>query len=240
MKTFGKVLQVLLLAAAVAFSQVVISVDDNVSKNSDKSWWKAMGASALLPGMGELYLGEQKFVRPFVWTDVALWVTAIGSYFIGERYVTSAHGYAVRHAGLNTSSKNVDMLNTVGDYRSRGGVDGQNSSPDMDEDYNQAMIRAGKKIDEDLSAEIQWDWGSSDNPETSEHIDEYKSRLRHYRVSRIVFQASVGALVLNRVVSMLNTIRVYRRTSSKAFSERIEFVPEFYEDGSGLLMNVKF
>lgn len=240
MKTFGKVLQVLLLAAAVAFSQVVISVDDNVSKNSDKSWWKAMGASALLPGMGELYLGEQGFVRPFVWTDVALWVTAIGSYFIGERYVTSAHGYAVRHAGLNTSSKNVDMLNTVGDYRSRGGVDGQNSSPDMDEDYNQAMIRAGKKIDEDLSAEIQWDWGSSDNPETSEHIDEYKSRLRHYRVSRIVFQASVGALVLNRVVSMLNTIRVYRRTSSKAFSERIEFVPEFYEDGSGLLMNVKF
>ncbi|OWV09145.1 hypothetical protein [Fibrobacter sp. UWH1] len=240
MKTFGKVLQVLLLAAAVAFSQVVISVDDNVSKNSDKSWWKAMGASALLPGMGELYLGEQEFVRPFVWTDVALWVTAFGSYFIGERYVTSAHGYAVRHAGLNTSSKNVDMLNTVGDYRSRGGVDGQNSSPDMDEDYNQAMIRAGKKIDEDLSAEIQWDWGSSDNPETSEHIDEYKSRLRHYRVSRIVFQASVGALVLNRVVSMLNTIRVYRRTSSKAFSERIEFVPEFYEDGSGLLMNVKF
>jgi len=235
-----KVLQILLLAAAVAFSQVVISVDKSVSKNNDKSWWKAMGASALLPGMGELYLGEQEFVRPFVWTDAALWVVTFGSYFIGERYVTSAHNYAVRHAGLNTGSKNIDMLNTVGDYRSRGGVAGQNSSPDMDEDYNQAMIRSGKKIDEELSADIQWDWGSSDNPETTEHIDEYRSRLRHYRVSRIVFQASVGALVLNRVVSMLNTIRVYRRTSSKSFTERMEFVPEFYEDGSGLLMNVKF
>lgn len=230
----------LLLAAVTAFSQVVISVDESVTKNSDKHWYAAMGASALLPGMGELYLGEQQFVRPFVWTDVALWVTAFSSYFIGERYVTSAHNYAVRHAGLTSSSKNIDMLNTVGDYRSRGGVGGQNSSPDMDEDYNQAMLRAGKKIDEDLDASIQWDWGSSDNPETSEHISEYKNRLRHYRVSRIVFQASVGALVLNRVVSMLNTIRVYRRTSSKSFTERMEFVPEFYEDGSGLLMNVKF
>lgn len=235
-----KVLQVLLLVAAVAFSQVVVSVEKNVSRNTDKHWWAAVGASALLPGMGELYLGEKQFVRPFVWTDAALWLTAFGSYFIGERYITSAHGYAVRHAGLNTDSKDVDMLNTVGDYRSRSGIAGQNSSPDMDEDYNQAMLRAGKKIDEDLKASIQWNWGSSDNPETTEHIDEYKSRLRHYRISRIVFQASLGALALNRVVSVLNSIRVYRKTSSKAFTERMEFVPEFYEDGSGLLMNVKF
>ena len=235
-----KLLLVLLLAAASAFSQVVISVDQNVSKNSDKSWLLAMGSSALLPGMGERYLGEQQFVRPFVWTDIALWFTAIGSYVIGERYILSAHNYAVRHAGLNSDSKSVSMLNSVGDYRSRSGVAGQNSSPDMYEDYNQAMIRAGKEIDEDLSSDIQWDWGSSDNPETTEHIDEFKSRMRHYRVSRIVFQVSVGALLLNRVVSMLNTIRVYRATSSKSFTDRMEFVPEFYEDGSGILMNVKF
>ena len=235
-----KLLLVLLLAAASAFSQVVISVDQSVSKNSDKSWLLAMGSSALLPGMGERYLGEQQFVRPFVWTDIALWFTAIGSYVIGDRYISSAHNYAVRHARLNSDSRSVSMLNTVGDYRSRSGVAGQNSSPDMDEDYNQAMIRAGKEIDEDLDKEVQWDWGSSDNPETTEHIDEFKSRMRHYRVSRIVFQVSVGALLLNRVVSMLNTIRVYRATSSKSFTDRMEFVPEFYEDGSGILMNVKF
>ncbi len=235
-----RVLLVLLFAAATAFSQMVVSVDENVSKNSGKNWLLAMGASAVLPGMGELYLGERQYVRPFVWTDIALWFTAIGSYAIGERYITSAHNYAVRHAGLSSKSRDVDMLNTVGDYRSRSGVAGQNSSPDMDEDYNQAMLRAGKEIDEDLDADIQWDWGPSDNPETTEHIDEFKSRMRHYRLSRIVFQVSVGALLLNRVVSMLNTIRVYRSTSSKAFTERMEFVPEFYEDGSGLMMNVKF
>lgn len=231
---------VILLVAVSAFSQVVITVDENVSKNQDKSLWLALGASALLPGMGELYLDERSLVKPFVWTDAALWLTAIGSYFIGERYITSAHGYAVRHAGLTSGSKDVSLLNTVGDYRSRGGVAGQNSSPDMDEDYNQAMIRAGKAVDDEYSESIQWDWGSSDNPESTEHIDEFKSRLRHFRVSRIVFQVSVGALVLNRVVSILDVMRVYRATSSRSFSQRMEFAPEFLEDGGGILMNVRF
>lgn len=235
-----RVFLVLMLAAVSAFSQVVISVDENVSRNHDKNLFLAIGASAVLPGMGELYLGEQDMVRPFVWVDAALWVVTIGSYVIGDRYISSAHDYAVRHAGLNTKSKKISLLNTVGDYRSRGGVAGQNSSPDMNEDYNQAMIRSGKKINAEFDESIQWDWGSSDNPETTEHIEEYKNRLSHYRISRIVFQASIGALVLNRVVSILDAMRIYRATSSKSFVERVNFMPEFYEDGSGLSVNVKF
>ena len=235
-----RLLMVVLLVAVSAFSQVVITVDESVSKNHGKSLWLALGASTLLPGMGELYLDERTLVKPFVWTDAALWLTAIGSYVIGERYITSAHGYAVRHAGLTTGSKDVSLLNTVGDYRSRSGVAGQNSSPDMDEDYNQAMIRAGKDIYEEFVENVQWDWGSSDNPESTEHVEEYKSRLRHYRVSRIVFQVSVGALVLNRVVSMLDVMRIYRATSSKSFTERFDIVPQFFDDGSGLSVNMKF
>ena len=234
-----RIILAILLASVAAFSQIVVSVDQNVYKNSDKNVFLAVGASALLPGMGELYLGEQKFVRPFVWTDLALWVTAIGSYVVGDRYVTSAHNYAVRHAGF-TGNKNVSLLNAVGSYRSRSGVFGQNSSPDMNEDYNQAMIRSGKHIDEEFSKDILWDWGSSDNPETTEHIEEFKSRMRHFRVSRIVFQVSVGALILNRVISMLDAVRIYRATSSKSFSSRVQFEPEFYQDGGALFMNVKF
>ena len=234
-----RIILAILLASVAAFSQIVVSVDQNVYKNSDKNLFLAVGASALLPGMGELYLGGQKLVRPFVWTDLALWVTAIGSYVVGDRYVTSAHNYAVRHAGFN-GGKNVSLLNTVGSYRSRSGVFGQNSSPDMNEDYNQAMIRSGKNIDKEFAKDIQWDWGSSDNPESTEHIEEFKSRMRHFRVSRIVFQVSVGALILNRVVSMLDAVRIYRATSSKSFSSRVQFEPEFYQDGGALFMNVKF
>ena len=229
-----RIILAVLLASVAAFSQIVVSVDKNIYKNNDKNVFLAVGASALLPGMGELYLNEKKLVRPFLWTDLALWVAAIGSYVVGDRYVTSAHNYAVRHAGFN-GNKNISLLNTVGSYRSRSGVFGQNSSPDMNEDYNQAMIRSGKNVDEEFSENIQWDWGSSDNPESTKHIDEFKSRMRH-----IVFQVSVGALILNRVVSMLDAVRVYRATSSKSFSSRVQFEPEFYEDGGALWMNVKF
>ena len=207
-----KLLLVLLLAAASAFSQVVISVDQNVSKNSDKSWLLAMGSSALLPGMGERYLGEQQFVRPFVWTDIALWFTAIGSYVIGERYILSAHNYAVRHAGLNSDSKSVSMLNSVGDYRSRSGVAGQNSSPDMDEDYNQAMIRSDKKVDEEFSNDIQWDWGSSDNPESTEHIEEFKSRIQKYSHARPFTKESL----------------LYREIFERYYPGQSSMIPDFW------------
>ena len=82
-----KFLLALMLFAATAFSQVVVSVDESISKNSDKSLFAAMGASALLPGMGELYLGEKQLVKPFMWTDIGLWLTAVGSYVVGERYI---------------------------------------------------------------------------------------------------------------------------------------------------------
>ena len=104
-----KSILVILLAAACAFSQVVVSVDESVSKNKDKNVFLAIGASALLPGMGEMYLGEDGLVKPFLWTDLALWVTTFSAYVIGERYINSAHSYAVRHAGLNTSSTDISL-----------------------------------------------------------------------------------------------------------------------------------
>ena len=82
-----RILLAILLASVAAFSQIVVSVDADVYRNRDKNVFLAIGASALLPGMGESYLGEQKMVRPFLWTDLALWVATIGSYVVGDRYL---------------------------------------------------------------------------------------------------------------------------------------------------------
>ena len=46
-------------------AQTVVSVDSDITRNSGKSMPLALGASALLPGMGELYLGESSYTRPF-------------------------------------------------------------------------------------------------------------------------------------------------------------------------------
>lgn len=237
---FGALIFILLLPA-FSLAQVVVSVQSDISRNKEKNLFVALGASAALPGMGELYLGETALVRAFVWTDASLWLAALASYVIGDRYLTSAHGYAVRYANLNTASKNSDLLNAVGDYRSRGGVFGQNTSPDDSEDYNQARLRAGKPIDSEFDASIEWDWGSSDNPETTTRMRRYRDMLSDYRVSRIVFQVAIGALVVNRIVSMLDALRVYRATSASGFASRMEFSPMFDFDGrTGVDFSVKF
>lgn len=232
--------------ATVLQAQTVISVDPSISRNTGKNFGLAIGASAILPGMGQLYLGEKKFVRAYVWSDVAFWTSTIGSYFFGQRQISNAQAYASRYAGVVNPSDNVDFLNTMGDYRSRSGVSGQNSNPDMDEDYDQAQLRAGKTVDNEYpeDASHTWDWGSSDNPATTAHINHYNDILQKYRVSRIVFQISVGALILNRVISILDVMRVYHATSSGDLAGapkwKVQMYPEFYPDGSGVSMFVGF
>ena len=128
---------------------------------------------------------------------------------------------------------------------SRGGVEGENSNPDSDEDYNQAMLRSRKAIDEDYpyDEEHTWNWGSSDNPETTKHMSHYSDILRNYRISRIAFQISVGALILNRVISILDVMRIYRSTSNslaEVDSRRWNIFPEFRPEGPGATFLLTF
>jgi len=234
---FLSLILIVFVTAMSLEAQTVISVNESVSRNTGKNLGIAMGASALLPGMGQYYLGEKSYVRAYVWSDVAFWTLTFGSYLFGEKQISNAQSYASRYAGVVNPSRDMNFLNTMGEYRSRAGVAGQNSNPDMNEDYNQAMLRSGQAIDEDypMDASHTWDWGSSDNPSSTSHMNYYNDILRNYRVSRIVFQISVGALILNRVVAVLDVMRVYRATSSTEFSalKNVHLLPQFFPDGSG-------
>lgn len=246
MKKILAVFLVILLCSAESFAQTtVIAVDESISRNSSKSLPIAIGASALLPGLGQHYLGEGSYAKVYMWTDVALWVATFGSYFFGERQIASARSYASRYAGISNPPSDESFLNLMADYRSRGGVDGENSNPDSDEDYNQAMLRSGKAIDEDYpyDEEHTWNWGSSDNPETTKHMSHYSDILRNYRISRIAFQISVGALILNRVISILDVMRIYRSTSNslaEVDSRRWNIFPEFRPEGPGATFLLTF
>jgi hypothetical protein len=245
MKKFFLVLCAVLLLSSEAFSQMVISVDESIGKNSRKSLPLAIGASMLLPGMGQYYLDENAVVKAYVWTDVALWMATLGSYFFGDRQIASARSYASRYAGISNPPSSESFLNLMADYRSRGGVSGENANPDSDEDYNQAMLRSGKAIDADYPFDEAhtWDWGSSDNPETSKHMSHYRDILRNYRISRIVFQVSIGALILNRVISVLDVMRIYRSTSSDLASSvprRLHVFPDFRPEGPGATLLFSF
>lgn len=237
-----RVLILIFIASSCLFAQRVISVDESVSRNQDKSVVTAIAFSLLIPGSGEYYLGETSFYKPFLWTDLAFWFTTVATYQMAEKQLSTAHAKATKNAGLSIKRKDIDFLNLIGDYRSRGGVAGQNSNPDMNEDYNQAMLRSGKAIDEEYpnTAEYSWDWGSSDNPQTTENIKSYKKSLKNYRLFKIAFQASVGVLIFDRVLSSLNVLRIYKATSSKSMASQWKLVPLWSPDSYGTCLFYEF
>ncbi|GBU24730.1 hypothetical protein R83H12_01365 [Fibrobacteria bacterium R8-3-H12] len=239
----GRILLILLILSIgvqAVFSQTVVSVDENLSRNRDKNIFVAVAASAVLPGAGHFYLGNNSRAAAFFWIDAALWISASTTWFYGDEQLKSARGYAVKYAGAEGAPKDINFLSLVGNYRSRGGSLYQNSNPGNDEDYNQAMLRAGREIDAEYPYEYGyiWDWGSSDNPETTERMKNYNEMLRRHRIAKIAFQVSLGAMALNRVLAILDAIRLYRQTSAN-FSH-LQIMPVATPRQSGIFVNYEF
>ncbi|GHV16834.1 hypothetical protein AGMMS49938_17190 [Fibrobacterales bacterium] len=221
-------------------AQITISVDENLSRNREKSLAASLALSALIPGTGHFYLGESSLGSAFFWVDASLWIAAGTTYLFQNQQLDNARGYAVKYAGATGAPRDIDFLTVVGDYRSRGGSDYQNASPDNNEDYNQAMLRAGLAIDRyyPYSEGYIWDWGSSDNPENTAHISSYKEMLKRYRLSKIAFQVTLGLMALNRVLAILDALRIYKATSAE-FSH-LQFVPYTMPKKSGIMVNYEF
>jgi len=230
----------LLIAAVSAYSQTVVSVDEDLSSNKDKSLILSIASSAVLPGAGHYYLGNKSRATAFFWVDASLWLAAGITYFYADNQLENARGYAVRYAGAEGAPKNLAFLTIVGDYRSRGGSLYQNSSPDNNEDYNQMMIRAGLPIDAEYPYGYGyiWDWGSSDNPETTTRMEKYREMLRRHRIAKIAFQISLGAMALNRVLAIFDAVRIYRKTSAN-FSH-LNITPIATPQHSGIFVNYGF
>lgn len=224
-------LSLVLLFALPSSAQLVISVDTSISRNAEKSVITGMALSLAIPGMGQKYLGEDKRVKPYVWTEVLGWSTMIASWFVGDAYLRSAQSYASHHAGVKNPPKDADFLDLMSRYRSRAGIEGQNSNPDLKDNYNMFMIRSDEEIIADYpdDASHTWDWGPTENPENSDHMREYDRILQNYRISRIVFQVSIGVVVLNRLVSMVDVLRIYRATSNNSLA----FVPNLTPNTAG-------
>jgi hypothetical protein len=234
------VLFLILILTSLSFCQTVISVDENISRNKEKSLALALVSSAVLPGTGHYYLGENSKAATFFWTDAALWFATGATWLYSESQLENARGYAVRHAGAEGAPKNLKFLSIVGNYRSRGGSLYQNSNPDDKEDYNQAMIRAGYAIEHEYPFEYGyiWDWGSSQNPETTARMKEYNEMLKRHRIAKIAFQVSLGAMAFNRVWATLDALQIHRQTSAN-FSH-LHIMPFATPQQSGFFVHYEF
>jgi hypothetical protein len=149
--------------------------------------------SLLIPGGGEWFLNHRTSAKILLGTEVALWTGYFGTRSYVNILQQDFEAYAAVHARVNTANKDdqywIDVGNSGNIY-----------------DFNEQ-----KRVERDLEAtypendENYWQWDSQEN--------RYKYNdmrfKRHDWKRRLNFV--VGGLILNRLVSAIDVIRILRR-----------------------------
>lgn len=156
--------------------------------------------SLVLPGMGELYADNYSSGKYFTIADAALWGTYLGINAYGNQKKNNYKAFAASAGGVNNSGKDDVYYATIGDYISV-----------TDFNNEKALER---KFDEMYNTEqYYWDWKTTENRRTYRGM--WTSSESAFNNLRFV----AGALILNRVVSAINAVRLVVAYNKKQSEE---------------------
>ena len=165
-----------------------------------KSAGLAIVYSLLLPGMGELYADAYDSGVYFTIADGVLWGTYIGMNVYGnwqkDRYIS----YAQTNADITAENKDDDYYATISEYLSIDQYNDQKAfERNFDEMYN--------------TEQYFWKWNTSEERKT--YRDMWVSSEQTLNDVRFV----VWGLLLNRVVSAINAVRLVSRYNNNLSQE---------------------
>lgn len=163
--------------------------------------------SMILPGMGELYANAYDSGKYFTIADGALWGMFTGFTLYGDWKRNNYISFAKTNAGINLDGMESDFIANVSIYMST-------------DDYNR-IKELNREFDQTYNANLyKWNWASNDK--RKEFRDMWSSSEGAYNKVRFV----VGALILNRIVSAINAVRLvsaYNRNLPQELSWNIYF-----------------
>lgn len=152
--------------------------------------------SLVLPGSGEWAMGRKTLGKVFIGVDALFWI----GYFSSKHYVnilqSDMEAYAALHAGVNSAGKDGQYWIDVGSY------------PSIYQ-FNEAKLRQ-----RDLAATYpegagyDWVWDSEEN--RVKYVEKRFQRLDWKRRTDVL----IGALILNRLVSAIDVIRLIKKSNS--------------------------
>jgi hypothetical protein len=163
--------------------------------------------SLLLPGMGELYAGDYSSGKYFTITDALLWGSYIGFYSYGNMKKSDYKSYAAAYAGVNNSGKDDSYYTIIGNYLN---VQQYNNEKALERNFNEMY-----NVDQ-----YYWNWQNAD--QRSAYKDMWTSSESAYNDLKFV----AGALILNRVISMINAVRLvsaYNKRQNDELSWQVSF-----------------
>lgn len=146
--------------------------------------------SLLLPGMGELYVGEYDVGKYFTIGEAALWFTFTSFEVYGSWLRDDARRFAASHARVELSGKNDQFFVDIGNFLDTY-------------EYNDARLRTREpeKL-YDVNSNYFWQWDSDANRASYRDL-----RISHDRVFNNA-QFVVAAIIVNHIASAVNAARL--------------------------------
>ena len=156
---------------------------------------KAVLMSMLLPGLGEHSIGSNRAAKIFYSSESSLWLSIFLFHKREEWKREDYQVYAAAHAGVNNVGKNDQFYSDVSNFS------------DVDE-FNAAVRRSRDPRSVYSAADEQWSWGSEEERLKFKSL-KLESDTAGQNIKRII-----GAMVVNRILSVMNTIYRYNRLNS--------------------------
>mgnify|MGYP001240776538 CR=1 FL=1 len=152
--------------------------------------------SLVIPGLGELSLGQKKRAKLFGGLEIALWLLVAESIQSKEKFQSNMISYAAIHAGASLKGKDHQFALDVANYLSV-------------EDFNQEQQRmrlSGRVYSTD---DYNWKWDSQD------HQEQYWNYIRRRAKARKIGMFAIGGMIVNRIVSGINVSYLNKSKQSK-------------------------
>lgn len=160
----------------------------NLIEPKKKNTGLAIVYSLLLPGMGELYAESYQSGKYFTIAEGALWVTYIGINTYGNWQQDRYKSFAVANGNVIPQGKDDDYFATISEYLS---VEQYNNEKALERNFTE-MLDENKYF---------WKW-------TSEDRKAYRSMWVSSEQSFNNLRFVVGALIINRIASVINAVRL--------------------------------
>lgn len=156
--------------------------------------------SLLLPGMGELYAENYNSGKYFTIAEGALWATFIGMNVYGNWQENRYKTYAQTYAGINPEGKDEDFYATIGLYTS---IESYNNEKALERRYDEMLSEQ----------KFFWKWNSTEERKTYRSM--WTSSEQTFNDIRFI----VGAMLVNRLISAINAVRLVSNYNSELEKE---------------------
>jgi hypothetical protein len=190
---------------------------------------KALLYSLLLPGMGELSMGEKGRATGFfiaeglIWTSFIYWEVA--GHLRKDNYIEQA----MLNAGVGVSQESDDYWRLVGQFESSSGSGPGSYEEDLRREARDLYPTDPAAQDAYVTSKLPtgdraWDWASPDL--LASYSDTRESSKEAYNRA----QYSFAAAILNRIVSVIDVQLLRHEAAKEARMSRIQPETRLYAD----------